>query len=270
MNSLDMFAPGLPDDAVEALLTGHGDAHDPLTSALAALRRTAVRPAPTPRAGLAELLAAGSVVDELTAHRTRTGVKLFVVAAGVAATLTLSGVAAANDALPDPAERVVTDVINTLTPFNIGNAEPQNGVPAGRVTGPSPGPAGPSPSGSALPSAPRLRQGGPGIAASTSASASPEPPGAGSTSGDGDHDGGGTRRSGRDGGGGDQSDGSGSGSSDGSGDGPGSPTPTPTATSSDGGSGGSGDGSGERGPGGGDSTVNTGSDDGAGQSGHGG
>jgi hypothetical protein len=112
--------PALLDDATaERLIVGAGASADPLTIALADLRAAAAaRPVPTASPALIELITNGLGTDEL-ARRRRRGRIVLGVAAAATTTLTLSGVAAAHDVLPAPAEGVVTDVVNNLTPFTI-------------------------------------------------------------------------------------------------------------------------------------------------------
>ncbi len=221
----------LDDDAVEALLTGRGDAHDRLAAALRGLRAGAARPAPEPSPALAELFAHGMRTDELARRRRHRGIVLSIAVAGTSATLTLSGVAAAHDALPGPAQGVIRDFINSFTPFSIDSNRDQ---------APLPKPTDPAPLG-----------GAPVASESTDdhgAATGDEPagddgrqrnPGGGSGSSD---EGSGSDS---DGSSGSSRDGSGSGASDGD------------AGSTKDGSGSSGGGSGSGGSGGGDSTSST-------------
>lgn len=115
------FDARFDDDAVEALLSGQGDGA--VAAAVCELRRSADRPVPTPSAALAALLASGlpldtAPIDDLARRRRRRYVALGI-AAGGATTIALTGVAAANDALPSPAQGVVTDIVNNFTPFDI-------------------------------------------------------------------------------------------------------------------------------------------------------
>jgi hypothetical protein len=104
----------------EGLLTGRGaDIADvPLADALAGLRTLAAGPAPVPDSELVRMFARG-----LVAHRRRQRARRVAVAGLVgSATLGLSGVAAAHDALPGPVQSVVARVFNDLTPLHIGAA----------------------------------------------------------------------------------------------------------------------------------------------------
>src|SRR5437660_10446894 len=105
------------DDAAEMLLRGQLSGDDPLAAVLAALRATAERPVPEPSAALAKLLESGQPFDELARRRRRRIVAGAVVVG--ATSLTLSGVAAAHDALPGPAQSVVRGIINAITPSDI-------------------------------------------------------------------------------------------------------------------------------------------------------
>ncbi len=120
-----MTQPPLPlggstdDDAVvEALLTGARSSADPVSDVLDAIRAGGHRPPPAPSAALAELFATGLPADEVGRRRNRARIVVgMLVASGT--TLALTGVAAANDALPGGAQSVVTDIVNGLTPFHI-------------------------------------------------------------------------------------------------------------------------------------------------------
>jgi hypothetical protein len=128
--------PSFDDEAVEALLSGSGDADDALAAALAGLRASARSPEPSP--ALAQLFAAGMQRDEVAARRKRnrrTGIVVGIAVAGTTS-LTLSGVAAAHDALPQPAQGFITGIINSLTPF--------------RIEGPGQSPARPNPTDTVL------------------------------------------------------------------------------------------------------------------------
>lgn len=111
-------AASYDDAAVEALLSGRGPAGDPLTATLAGLRAAGTGAAPVSSPALAALLEGGAPVDPFTRRRTRGRVVLGVVVAG-GTTLALSGVAAAHNALPGPAQTVVTSIIDHCTPFDI-------------------------------------------------------------------------------------------------------------------------------------------------------
>jgi hypothetical protein len=133
------------DAAAEAMLTGRGDREDDLVAALLELGGAADRLAPDPSPALGELFARGLPIDELS-HRRRGRLAIGVTVAG-ATTLALSGVAAAHDALPGPAQGVVTGIINGLTPFHITIGRPS--LPAiPKPTDLAPGIGTPTPSGS--------------------------------------------------------------------------------------------------------------------------
>ncbi len=239
------------DDAVEALLSGQGDGlsgqgDGPLAALLTDLRGVADRPAPVPSAALAELLRTGLPVDELARRRGRRTLIAGAAAAGVAATLALSGVAAANDALPGPAEHVITDIINNLTPFDL-TPQPATSAPTevhrpghGRSGEPEPGDdrsGHDSGSGSGS-------DDGSGSGSGSGSSGGGSDDGSGSGSGSG-----GTSGSGSSGGGSDDSSGSGSGDTSGSGSPGGSGDSGTSGGTSGSGSGGSDDGSGHTGRG---------------------
>jgi hypothetical protein len=130
------------DETAEALLSGHGRAEDPLTGVLVALRAEADRPVPAPSAALAELLANGAPEEDELGRRRRVGRTVLGVIVAGGTTLALSGVAAAHDALPGPAQDAVTSIVNDLTPFHI---EPKKATPTPRPAPsdlPSPGRSG--------------------------------------------------------------------------------------------------------------------------------
>ncbi len=235
------------DAAVEALLSGAGDPADPLTGALRALRGEAGRVAPEPTPALAELLGDGPPPDELGRRRRAARITIGVVVAG-SATLALSGVAAAHDALPDPAQRVVTDIVNDLTPFHIGPGQrvPRLPVaPAPTDTSVPGAGAGPSPTSEDRPSAHPGGSSGPGRSHDRSGDRHDGGSGdGGSRAGSGDGKGAGSGGGGSD----DRtSSGSGSGGGGDSGDGD-----SGDGDSGDGGSGGGGGGGGGDSGGGGD------------------
>jgi hypothetical protein len=270
----------LDDDAVEALLAGRGEATDPLTSALVALRQTGVRAVPEPSAALAGLLMNGLPTDEFSRHRRRAARITFGVVVAGTATLTLSGVAAAHDALPSPAQGVVTNIVNDLTPFQIGrdggaprpparqSAPTDTSVPGGGAGSPASGqdarhgdhPGGSS-SGTADPSGDR----GNGGSGSPDSGGSADGRGGGSGSGDGSGGSGsggsgsgdGNSGSGSGGGGGSHEGGSGDPDSDGDTDSGGADS------GGDSGSGGGGKDSGKDGGGGGKDSGGSGSGSGS-------
>ncbi|MFN2563203.1 MAG: hypothetical protein ABR571_18160 [Jatrophihabitans sp.] len=82
---------------------------------------------------LSDLLVSGLARDVLARRHNRSRIVVGMLLAG-GTTLGLSGVAAAHDALPGPAQSVVVDVVNEFTPFHIAdNASP---VPAPTDTAP--------------------------------------------------------------------------------------------------------------------------------------
>lgn len=98
-----------------------------LADLLAELRAVADEPAPSAGPELAALLAGAAPIAPARARRSRTAsvVVIGLVSSGVLA----GGVgAAAADELPDPVQRVVSRVINTLTPFEVPH--PDHRVPA--------------------------------------------------------------------------------------------------------------------------------------------
>lgn len=92
---------------------------------LADLRALGGDEPPAPSAAL-EALFAGSGLTDIDARRrdarSRRRRVSFAVAAAAITTVGLTGVAAANDTLPQPAQRVVSRLVNDLTPFHIGSA----------------------------------------------------------------------------------------------------------------------------------------------------
>jgi hypothetical protein len=109
------------DDAAEALLAGQAEPDHPLGAALAELRAGAARPAPEPSAALAAALARAAAADQLSKRRSRRRAIVIGVAVAGTSSLALSGVAAAHDALPAPAQGVISGIIDTLTPFRVND-----------------------------------------------------------------------------------------------------------------------------------------------------
>ncbi|SHH01679.1 hypothetical protein SAMN05443575_3098 [Jatrophihabitans endophyticus] len=127
-----MTGAGWDDD--EAVLAGHrssGVADDELAAVLGALRDAGRRAAPEPSAELAAVFAGATPMRR---SRRTAQVVLGAVVVG-ATTFAATGVAAANDALPGPAQHLVTGVVNGITPFRI--AEPAAHSPAARSAPPS-------------------------------------------------------------------------------------------------------------------------------------
>jgi hypothetical protein len=200
--------PSFDDRAVEAVLAGSGNPGDPVAAAVLDLRRTAARmPAPQPSAELAALFAGGVPVDELARRRNKSFIVLgVVVAAG--STLALSGVAAAHDALPGPAQSIVTGIVNDLTPFHIATIGRSSTTPK------APGPADTSTSHRSVSASPSEHSG----RSDGKGSGGEDRPRAGSSSAAGPGDFGGSGRSGSDGTDRDGRGGSGPSSADPSGD----------------------------------------------------
>lgn len=107
------------------------DLHD-VAAFLTQLRGLADRPAPTPSAQLASVLAHGFAPDVPTTRPTREvprpalsswwrrGALAFGLSAGLSASLV--GVAAASGQLPDGARAVVDRIVEAVTPFDVGSA----------------------------------------------------------------------------------------------------------------------------------------------------
>ncbi|HEV7205178.1 MAG TPA: hypothetical protein VGN18_11245 [Jatrophihabitans sp.] len=85
------------------------------------LRSLGEGPAPEPSPELAALLAGVPTLAAARRHRPRIVRRVALIAAAVVAGTTL---AAANHQLPAPAQRVVSNVVNDLTPFHIDNPHP--------------------------------------------------------------------------------------------------------------------------------------------------
>lgn len=117
---------------------------------LAELRHFADEPAPPPSAELAAVFAGATslTATALAPRRPDRGRRrrnaLLAAAVSVAA-VSVTGVAAANDTLPQPAQRVVSSWVNDLTPFHIdeSHAHPSHAVvpPATKHRDPSTHPA---------------------------------------------------------------------------------------------------------------------------------
>ena len=93
------------------------NAHEPdeVARFLIALRALGEAPAPAPTQAVAALI--GGAVPLRRHRHHRAAVRAAIVAAAVLAALVG---AAANHSLPQPAQRVVSNVVNDLTPFDIG------------------------------------------------------------------------------------------------------------------------------------------------------
>ena len=123
-----------PDDArAEALLRGEATGADPGSAAVAAfvreMRASASGPAPAPSPALAALLGQGAQAPERppvavpAARRApaRRGWRRWIAVAGIGTGVALTSVVGAGAAglLPGPAERVVGEVVETLTPLTL-------------------------------------------------------------------------------------------------------------------------------------------------------
>ena len=100
---------------------GLGGAGDDVTRFLTELRALGDGPPPEPSAELAALLGGATPLLSRRAL-VRTALRTAAVAAILLGVLV---VAAANHSLPAPAQRVVSNVVNVLTPFHIGRDHPQ-------------------------------------------------------------------------------------------------------------------------------------------------
>lgn len=177
---------------------GDGSVGDPVTAFLADLRAFADGPAPAPSA---ELLAAFGGATPLAGRRLPGRRALAVAAAAVV--LGATGVAAAQHQLPDPAQRLVSRVVEVLTPFQVDPADRVSPKPTRTV------PAVPLPTQepSESPEAPEPSESGDDHGGSRPGGGSDDGSGSGSGSDDGsgssggsDDSGGGTKSSGDDGG----------------------------------------------------------------------
>lgn len=138
----------LSDSDVEALLAGRAvPAHPDLQDLIALMRTAAAVPAPAPSAALDAVLATGfdplPVGPDVEPRRWRRragGMTLAVVAA-----MTVTGAAAAANALPATVQSVVADAVEAVTPFDVPRPERPSGgeeapgadVPAGAEWTPS-------------------------------------------------------------------------------------------------------------------------------------
>jgi type IV secretory pathway VirB10-like protein len=87
-----------------------------VTRFLTDMRALGEAPAPTPTPELAALLDGAVPLDAVRRHLRRALVRAVLVAAAIIVAVT---VAAANHSLPQPAQRMVSNVVNELTPFHI-------------------------------------------------------------------------------------------------------------------------------------------------------
>ena len=123
------------DDPTPGMAPGPGDFGHPsptMTRFLADLHTLGEGPAPEPTAELAALFAGVSSLDAARARRGPLGRHRvgLVIAAVAVSTAGLTGLAAANTQLPQPAQRVVSRVVNDLTPFHVDPSRPPAPTPA--------------------------------------------------------------------------------------------------------------------------------------------
>ena len=143
----DMDAQGVRHGAGDVL-----GAADEVTRFLTELRALGDGPPPTPSAELTALL--GGATPLLSR---RAVVRTVLRSAAIAAVLLgVLIVAAANHSLPAPAQRVVSNVVNDLTPFHIGNNQPQPVIEPPRPSDKPTPTHRPTPSHSATPTHPRV------------------------------------------------------------------------------------------------------------------
>lgn len=85
---------------------------------VAELRALGAGPAPAPSPAL-EALLAGVIPLASRAPRSFRHRRAYLIGAAAASVIALTGVAAAHDSLPQPAQLLVAHVVNVLTPFHI-------------------------------------------------------------------------------------------------------------------------------------------------------
>lgn len=131
-NEMSADLPPTPESGSEPVLGGELAQSAQLTQFLAELRTFADEAAPPPSPELAALLGGATPIEFAPSARRKAHWhrRALAVAAVGAATLGLTGVAAAKESLPQPAQRVVSDVVNDLTPFHL---EPSR-IPVRSVT----------------------------------------------------------------------------------------------------------------------------------------
>jgi hypothetical protein len=115
---------GPDDDTVD--MSGDQRA-EPVMQFLNELRALGDAPAPAPSGDLAAVFAGATPLGLAGASRHRRSRRrrsVFAVAAVSAAAMTFTGVAAANDSLPQPAQQFVSTVVDDLTPFHIDPSRP--------------------------------------------------------------------------------------------------------------------------------------------------
>jgi uncharacterized membrane protein YgcG len=202
-----------------------GDPDDAAVPALLALREQADRPPPEPSPALAALLDGAAPAGRGFRRPARIAAGVFLAGS---ASLALSGVAAAHDALPGPARDVVTTIVDDLTPFDIRPHQRPRPIQPTRVrprpihadtaTSAPSTPVGPTaePVGGSGPRTDRHRHDGGSRPSEDLASSAPRSGGSSESrsGGSGDSGSGGSGDSGSSGSGGHGSDGSGSGHGD--------------------------------------------------------
>lgn len=109
-----------PEPLIEELLAEAGPGTPALGRLLGELRALGTGPVPTPSAELDAYLGTPRGVESLDARRHRRARRAALVGVAAACTVTLTGVAAASDVLPGPAQRVVSRVVNDTTGLHIG------------------------------------------------------------------------------------------------------------------------------------------------------
>jgi len=146
----DMNAPGVRSGA-GGTIGGSAGTGDDVTRFLTELRALGDGPPPSPSAELAALLGGATpLVDRRVLVRT-----VLRSAAIAAILLGVLVVAAANHSLPAPAQNVVSNVVNVLTPFHIGSNQPQPLIEPPRPSDKPTPTHRPSPSHSPTPTHPR-------------------------------------------------------------------------------------------------------------------
>ena len=127
------------DGSIAGNSQGSGEFSDPsplVTQFLTDLRALGDGPAPPPSDELAALFSGASSITAARQGRSvfarhRVGL---VIAAAAMSTAALTGIAAAHDRLPQPAQTVVARVVNDLTPFHV---DPSHVPPVTHPSGPA-------------------------------------------------------------------------------------------------------------------------------------
>ena len=117
----------LPDPVIDEVLGAADPGSPALAQFLSDLRALGTGPAPQPSAELDAYL--GRPASELDVRRHRRHRRAAVVAAAAACTVTLTGVAAAADVLPGPAQRMVSRVVNDTTGLHLGGDSSSDRTP---------------------------------------------------------------------------------------------------------------------------------------------